>query len=197
VRIVDYFKPGVPEIAGLLPARLSTRLARWEDRRRAAGKAPLGLALHVRTDGIGGFLALRALAALRRWRPHGARHAQEQALIERWLRAIEATAREDWACGYEVALSGRLIKGYGATNERGKNNLVHIVDHLALAPGLAAPQRAAAIRTARIAALADETGRALDAVLAQHGAPARPVRVQPIIWARGPVPRRAKRDAKA
>ena len=37
VRIVDHFKPGVPELAGLLPAALATRLVAWERRRRARG----------------------------------------------------------------------------------------------------------------------------------------------------------------
>jgi hypothetical protein len=35
------------------------------------------------------------------------------------------------ALGHEIALCGRLIKGYGATNERGKDNLLHVLDHLA------------------------------------------------------------------
>ena len=46
----------------------------------------------LRTDSVTGFVALRALAGLRWLRRHGARYAQEQALIERWLAAI-GTAR--------------------------------------------------------------------------------------------------------
>jgi len=34
VRIVDFFKPGVPEFAGLLPAGLALRLAAWDRRRQ-------------------------------------------------------------------------------------------------------------------------------------------------------------------
>jgi indolepyruvate ferredoxin oxidoreductase beta subunit len=74
--------------------------------------------------------------------------------------------------GHELAQCGRLIKGYGSTNERGKRNLLHIVDHLAA--------DAEAIRAARVAALADDAGKALDATLVAHGAPARPVVAQPI-----------------
>jgi indolepyruvate ferredoxin oxidoreductase beta subunit len=82
-------------------------------------------------------------------------------------------------------LCGRLIKGYGATNERGKRNLSHIVDHLAAEGVLTTvAERATAIRQAREAALADEGGKALDRALVQHGAPPRPVVAQPILWSK-------------
>jgi indolepyruvate ferredoxin oxidoreductase beta subunit len=98
----------------------------------------------------------------------------------------------DWSLGHELALCGRLIKGYGSTNERGKETLLHVVAHLA--PGGAAsgaPARdtagtARAIAAVREAALADAAGNALDATLARHGAPPRPVPVQPIRWVRKP-----------
>ncbi|NDP41731.1 MAG: indolepyruvate oxidoreductase, partial [Aromatoleum sp.] len=110
-------------------------------------------------------------------------YADEQALIERWLAAIETSAREDWTCAYEIALTGRLIKGYGATNERGKDNLRHIIEHLAIGGAFhTTDERVRAIRDAREAALADEGGKMLDRALAQHGAPPRPVRAQPIVW---------------
>jgi indolepyruvate ferredoxin oxidoreductase beta subunit len=183
LRIVDHFKPGIPEFAGLLPASLATRLLAWDRARVLRGKAPVGFALHLRSDTISGFLALRTLAGLKGWRRRGTRYAQEQALIERWLAAIEGAADDGWEGAFEIALCGRLIKGYGATNERGKRNLSHIVDHLA-ADGLFADDatRAAAIRQAREAALADEGGKAFDQALVAHGAPARPVIAQPIRW---------------
>ena len=185
VAIVDYFKPGVPEIAGLLPAALARVLLGWDRRRQSRGEAPLAVALHVRTHTIAGFVALRTLAALRRLRRRGVRYAQEQAAIERWLGAIEAALANDWTCGHEAALCGRLVKGYGATNERGKRNLAHIVDHLVAGGRFAsAAERAAAIRHAREAALADEEGRGLDAALARHGAPPRPIVAQPIRFVR-------------
>ena len=88
------------------------------------------------------------------------------------------------ALGYEVALCGRLIKGYGSTNERGKENLLHVLDHLAKGPDAEAAARA--VGAARAAALADDAGKALDVALVQHGAPARPVREQPIRFMRKP-----------
>ena len=104
--------------------------------------------------------------------------------------------------GRELAECGRLIKGYGATNDRGKHNLLHVVEHLATAAAFDTPaQRADAVRAARIAALADEGGKALDLALRQHGAPARPVAAQPVQWVRrrpgGPAGAAGKHDAAA
>ena len=130
-----------------------------------------------------GFLLLRTLAAMKGLRRRGSRFATEQAMIERWLAAVEAAARGSASLATEIAECGRLVKGYGATNERGKDNLLHVVDHLATASRFATDaERAEAIRAARIAALADDSGRALDAALGRHGAPPRPVKAQPIRW---------------
>jgi indolepyruvate ferredoxin oxidoreductase beta subunit len=183
VRIVDHFKPGVPECVDLLPAWLAARVVAWDRGRQARGKAPWSFPLRLRADSVSGFLALRLLASRKSARRRGARYAHEQAAIERWLAAVSRHAGRDWACGFELALCGRLVKGYGATNERGKRNLAHVVDHLAEGGTFAsASARAAAIRQAREAALADEGGQALDRALATHGAPPRPVVAQPIRW---------------
>jgi len=187
VRIVDYFKPGIPEVSALLPPLMARRLQAWDRKRVAQGKPSWAMPLLVHTDGVIGFATLRVLASLRGMRRRGARYASEQAMIERWLGAIERAASADWSLAHEIALSGRLIKGYGATNERGKANLSHILEHLAENGSFPTPQvRAAAIRRAREAALADEAGKALDQALIQHGAPPRPVVAQPIRWTSKP-----------
>jgi indolepyruvate ferredoxin oxidoreductase beta subunit len=181
VRLHDHFKPGVAEFAGLLPAGLAQRLVRWDAARRAQGRDAWALPLKVGTHTVLGALALRGMAALKGWRRRGSRWAIEQALIERWLAAVEAGAREDAALGFEIAACGRLIKGYGSTNERGKHNLLHVIEHLApAASGRPCAERAAAVRAAREAALADETGLALDRTLRAHGAPVRPLQAQPV-----------------
>jgi indolepyruvate ferredoxin oxidoreductase beta subunit len=181
VKTFEHFKPGIPEIAGLLPAGLAQRLSAWDRRRIVNGRDPWSLPLKVGTHTVIGTLALRFAAGLKRQRRRGSRFALEQQLIERWLAAVERGTRESWALGHELALCGRLIKGYGSTNERGKENLLHIIDHLAFGPAVAA-DHAAAVRAAREAALADDAGRALDQTLLAHGAPARPVREQTVRW---------------
>jgi len=104
-------------------------------------------------------------------------------MIERWLDGIEQATRTHWRLGHEIAECGRLVKGYGATNERGKDSVLHVLDHLARSAPFATPQaRAEAIRAVRLAALADDSGKAFDAALGRHGAPPREVRAQPIRW---------------
>jgi indolepyruvate ferredoxin oxidoreductase beta subunit len=189
VKVYDHFKPGAAEFAALLPASLARRVTAW-DRRR---KTPWALPLKVGSHSVFGMASLRVLASLRWLRRRGSRFAEEQALIGRWLDAMVRGTRIDWRLGHEIALCGRLIKGYGSTNERGKRNLLHVVDHLAEAPlpDGAPARRAAAIAAAREAALADDAGTALDAALLRHGAPARPVAVQPIRWMKRPTVRAA------
>ncbi|MBK9360999.1 MAG: indolepyruvate oxidoreductase subunit beta family protein [Rubrivivax sp.] len=179
--VYDHFKPGVPELAALLPQALADRLIAWDRRRVAAGRAPWALPLKVGTHTVTGTLALRFVAALQGQRRRGSRFALEQKLIEQWLAAVERGTREDPALGLELARCGRLIKGYGSTNERGKDNLLHIVQHLSAGPRPAA-ERAQQVRAAREAALADEAGHRLDQTLQAAGAPPRPLREQTIRW---------------
>jgi len=181
LRVYDHFKPGVPELAALLPGRWANALQRWDQRRVARGLAPWALPLKIASHSVGGLIALRLLAAARRLRRIGSRFAVEQALIERWLAGVELGLVEDAGLGLEIARCGQLIKGYGSTNERGKHNLLHIIDHLAVSPTAGdATQRATAVATARSAALADDAGKALDQALVAHGAPPRPVVAQPL-----------------
>ena len=156
------------------------------DRRRIArGRAPFALPLKLPSHSLLGLLALRTLAGLKGMRRRGSRFAAEQSMIERWLAAVERGARADASLGRELAECGRLIKGYGATNERGKQDLLHVIEHLMRPERFAtAAERASAIGAARRAALADDAGKALDQALLRHGAPARPVREQPIRWVR-------------
>jgi indolepyruvate ferredoxin oxidoreductase beta subunit len=192
VKTHDHFKPGVPELAGLLPQGLAARLVSWDRARIAAGREPWALPMKLATHSVTGTLALRLAAALKGQRRRGHRFALEQALIERWLAAAERGAREHAPLGLELARCGALIKGYGSTNERGKENLLHIIDHLAFDAGTASEGRSAAsrspegraqaVRSARLAAVADDSGRALDDALVTHGAPPRAPREQVVRW---------------
>ncbi|MGZ5194952.1 MAG: indolepyruvate oxidoreductase subunit beta family protein [Ramlibacter sp.] len=184
LRVYDHFKPGAPEFAALLPPSLAERVLRWDRRRVRKGKSPWALPLKIGTHSVFGMLALRTLAGMKWLRVRGSRYANEQAMIARWLAGVVQGLQRDWQLGHEIALCGRLIKGYGATNERGKENLLHVLDHLSQLPS---PQAAAqAVAAAREAALADDAGKALDTALLQHGAPARPVKEQPIRFMRRP-----------
>ncbi|MEO8158690.1 MAG: indolepyruvate oxidoreductase subunit beta family protein [Betaproteobacteria bacterium] len=183
VRIYDHFKPGVPEFAALLPGSWARAIKGWDRRRQQRGKQAFALPLKIGVHTVSGFIMLRLLASLKWLRRRGSRFAQEQAMIERWLAALERGARDQWQLGQEIALCGRLVKGYGGTNERGKDNLLHVLDQLGVGGNRnTAPMRAEAIRAVRVAALADDTGKELDKTLAAHGASALPVMAQPIRW---------------
>ena len=185
LKVYDHFKPGVPEVAGLLPPALARALQRWDARRRARGLEPWAMPLQLGSHTVFGTLLLRLLSAQRGLRRRGQRYAEEQTLIELWLDCAVRHTASDWRLGHEVALCGRLIKGYGSTNQRGRDNLLHVLEQLAERTPFATPaERAQAIAQARGAALADEGGLALDAALKHHGAAPRPTREVPIRFVR-------------
>jgi hypothetical protein len=93
LKVYDHFKPGVPELAALLPQGLVKRLLRWDRARVTRGLAPWSMPLKVARHALWGMASLRLLASLRVLRPLGSRYATEQALIEEWLGGIEAASR--------------------------------------------------------------------------------------------------------
>ena len=189
VKLFDHFKPGVPEFAGLLPPFLALPLLRWEKRRVARGLQPLALPIKVGTHSVLGMGMLRLLTSLKWLRVKGHRYAEEQALINEWLNAVIHASAQNPALGLSLAQCGRLIKGYGGTHDRGRDNLLHILRHLAQGAVFDSPAaRALAIDQVREAALRDEAGVALDQTLRAHGAPARELKAQPIRWMRRPPP---------
>jgi indolepyruvate ferredoxin oxidoreductase beta subunit len=188
LKVFDHFKPGVPEFAALLPAGLARRLQAWDARRQARGDKPWALPLKIGTHTITGVLALRALGLLKPLRPLGSRWAAEQTLIEQWLETVRNGTRQQAQLGLELARCCRLVKGYGGTHDRGREQLLHVLQHLAPAHGTPAHAQAAAqaVAAAREAALADGSGKALAEALRHHGAPPQAVREQPIRWVRKP-----------
>jgi indolepyruvate ferredoxin oxidoreductase, beta subunit len=184
VQIHDFFKPRAQELAQLLPEALAQRIERWNARRSARGKPDWSLAMELNTTSVTGFAMLRLVAGLKRLRRVGARYTREQAGMQRWLAAIERIAPNGCEAALEVALCARLVKGYGATNERGQANLFRILDtfagdHLAGMRGNASGL-AQGIARARSAALEDPEGRALDRGLASFGATPRALVARPL-----------------
>ena len=179
VKTYDYFKPGLPEIAALLPVPLAERLLEVNRQRFAEGRKGWEISVKLASHTVAGTLLLRLLASLKYLRRWGSRYAQEQALMEAWLNAVIEGTRESRALGHEIALCGRLIKGYGSTNDRGRDNLLHVMRYLALPSFGSVAERTDAIRRAREAALSDDAGKALDQTLNELGAPPRTIKAQP------------------
>ena len=198
LKVYDHFKPGVPEFAALLPKVFALPLLRWDRQRSARGLSPLALPIKIGTHSVFGMIMLRVLASFKWLRVLGNRYADEQAMIDDWLKGVVLGAQEDVNLGLALAQCGQLIKGYGTTNERGRDNLLHILRHLAphdvsvdssshTAETYRDSQnhlqnRISAINDARQAALRDAGGIALDKALRAHGAPIREVKAQPIRW---------------
>lgn len=163
VRIVEFLKPGLDELCSILPPRLGGALFRratargWQD--------SLNVGIYVRSTGILGFTLLRSLAGLRWWRPHSWRFAEEQKRIELWLDAVVRAAARDVALAQEIAACGQIVKGYGDTHRRALRHFNLIADtYFGVDPGHARSSTAAlaeAVRRARVAALADAEGAAL------------------------------------
>ncbi|HZV09680.1 MAG TPA: DUF6537 domain-containing protein, partial [Novosphingobium sp.] len=115
--LTEFFHPRLREVAETLPAGLARRLlaspalSRWLERQLAGGRL-------AQTTSLRWFLALRLVAAGRRWRRRTLRYGEEQARIEVWLARMASQARHDLALATETARCQRLIKGYGDTFER-------------------------------------------------------------------------------
>ncbi len=168
VVIVEYLKPGMNEICDILPGSLARALRAW-----GKGKS-LNVGIHLKTSSVFGFLLLRAMAWLKPLRRMTSRYAEEQTRMESWLAAIEKAAARDAALALEVAQCARLVKGYGDTHQRGWGNFERIMATVVEGePQLTALERAAAIRKARLAALADAEGTALTKEIGN---------VKPVVW---------------
>jgi indolepyruvate ferredoxin oxidoreductase beta subunit len=175
VVVIDFLKPGVEEVASLLPYTLGKRLMDWAQKRGKLDAYNVGM--HVKTSGVLGYLMVRSLAWLKPWRPHSFRYAEEQQLIERWLARVREAADKSVPLALEVAECARLIKGYGETHRRGKANFLAIMDALVENPATSdTAEQAKAIRKARDAALADPEGKALGGALGKPVTWLKPVR---------------------
>lgn len=162
IDVIEYLKPGPEEIFGMFPPRLGAWLMRVCERRGWDGRS---FPMKVRTTRFSGFIRLRALSALRHWRPRSLRHAQEMAWITQWLDRICRALDHDQRAANEIAESARLVRGYGTTLKRGLRNwnliLSRIIDP-GLANGFDTAQLADAVLQARLAALKDPDGTALE-----------------------------------
>ena len=167
LHITEFLKPGIEEVAAILPRRLGAALLRWAERKNRLDR--LRMPMELRTTTVWGYFRLWLLARMRGLRPRSHRYAAEQAMIERWLDAIERAAVRDEALAREIVATARLLKGYGDTHRRGRGNF-ELLFARAIEPAIAAPgaEATARVKRAREAALADPEGRALEAALAME-----------------------------
>ena len=162
--INEYLHPRLQEICETLPAGVSRWLMNSGAPRRLVERMTQRGRV-VATSSLHGFLLLRCVAGMKRWRRSTLRFADENLRIEAWLKSIAETAAHNPALAVEVAQCQRLVKGYSDTHERGLRHYDVLMAALQRAGPTLAP---ATLRELRDAALADENGGQLKAALSRH-----------------------------
>ncbi len=164
VEIAEFLHPRPQEIVESVPAPLGRFL-----QRNAMARALLSRATRsgkvVNTTSIRGFVLLSAVASLKPRRRSSMRYQDEQRHLESWLAEIARIAPLDYQMALEIAECQRLVKGYGDTHARGRASYKAILEASRHMP--AGSDSAAHIAMLRAAALADETGDKLQALLHQ------------------------------
>ncbi|MBV9740107.1 MAG: indolepyruvate oxidoreductase subunit beta family protein [Hyphomicrobiales bacterium] len=166
VEIAEFMHPRLKEIAESVPAWLGRLMLRPGIVRSAVENATRKGRV-VKTTSIRGFLQLYLVASLKTWRRSSLRFAEEEARLTSWLERIVAIAAKNYALAVELAECRGLVKGYGDTHERGVANyesIIALVDRLA-----GGPEPAQRLHELRKAAVADDSGSALKAAIAQLG----------------------------
>ena len=161
--INEFLHPRIEEIADTLPAAWGRWLLKtnWA---QALLRPLTSKGRVVQTSSIHGYLLLYIIAALRPLRPQSLRFGIEQQRISEWLNNIIALATAQSALALEVARTQRLVKGYGDTHARGWGNYQRIMAKLPQLQSM--PQGAAQLQALSHAALADDSGQALNKLLA-------------------------------
>ena len=161
--IHEFMHPRIEEIADTLPAAMGRWLLAtgWA---RACVEPFMRKGRIINTSSIRGFLLLYAVASLRGMRRKSLRFQVEHQRIGDWLAAIARLAPTHPELALELARSQQLIKGYGDTHARGWASYQRLAGAL---PRLqAAPDGARQLTDLTRAALADDTGQALERLLA-------------------------------
>src|SRR5262249_16271855 len=154
--------PRVEEVCGTMPARLGAAIMRRKGLVAALNRV-INKGRHVRTDTIRWFLALYALAGMRRFRRGTLRHRIERGHMGEGLRQAGKTLGANYALGVEVLRCRRLIKGYSDTHERGKSKYDRVLSALPLLQGRA--DAAEWLHRLIETALKDEKGDMLEGAL--------------------------------
>jgi indolepyruvate ferredoxin oxidoreductase beta subunit len=163
IRTTEFLKPGVDEVAAMLPGFLARPLKRTADRRGWTHR--LHVPMHLQSSSISGFTLMWLLARTRKLRRIGSRYGAEQQAIDTWLDAVAKAAARSYDFALEVARLPRLIKGYSDTFRRGWGNF-HAIFGALVAPVLDDAEADLDAATARLsearqAALADPDGAKL------------------------------------
>lgn len=162
VKVTEYFHPRAEELCATLPASIGAWIES-SPRIFSIVQRLLGRGRRVRSDGMTGFTLLWLIAGMRRYRRRLLRHRYEtehlKTLIDCALRAAPGHA----PLAVEILQCQRLIKGYSDTHARGRSKFQRVLQGSSLVDP---DKRVTWLRDLRDAALQDEHGEQLDALLA-------------------------------
>jgi len=162
VDVKEYLHPQVEEITDTLPTALGRRLAASKGFATVVGKATRD-GIVVNTTGIVGYSMLWTMARARPLRPRSLRFGREQEAIDAWLDRAVRLGATDPALAREVVECQRVLKGYGATHEHGRESFALLMEAVDAFTG--SDDAAARLARLRTAALADEDGATLRSAL--------------------------------
>jgi indolepyruvate ferredoxin oxidoreductase, beta subunit len=160
VRVVEYLKPGVDEVAAILPRRVGSWLMRNSAEHGWLKRAQVGV--HVRSSALWGHLLLRAMARLRPFRRSSLRFHEEQEAIAAWIQALAQALPISPGFARQLAELPQVLKGYGDTQLRGRHNYARLwAAHVAPAfiEGADLDAEAVRLKDALAQTLADPEGR--------------------------------------
>ncbi|MFJ7620615.1 indolepyruvate oxidoreductase subunit beta family protein [Rhodococcus erythropolis] len=162
VQVREYLHPQVDEITDTMPSRLGAHMRRSKIFQRLV-HAVTHKGLVLNTSSVHGYTILSTLARLRPLRPRSLRFVREQAAIDAWIEQAMAAAPVDADLAREIIECQRVLKGYGATYERGGDSFGDLMSASNALAG--SPNAASLLAELRSAALADEDGTRLRAKL--------------------------------
>ncbi len=126
--VTEYFKPRPEEMCAIMPAGIGAKVLASKLGYKILAAFSGGKKLRTNTISI--FLALKFLAALRKFRRGSLGYQHEHTMINSWLDAIKAAAVRDGRVAAEIAKCGRLVKGYGDTRHRTSEQAQQIIQHV-------------------------------------------------------------------
>ncbi|HEV7370800.1 indolepyruvate oxidoreductase subunit beta family protein [Arenibaculum sp.] len=158
----EFMHPRMEEVIGTLPAGIG----RWFEARPAVTARLdrfVNRGRRVRTGTISWFLALYAVAGMKRMRLRTLRHEREMRHVAAWLDRAAAMLGRNYDLAVEVVACRRLVKGYSDTHARGEAKFDKVLSALPLLAHRG--DGADWLRRLRQAALLDEEGVNLDGAL--------------------------------
>jgi indolepyruvate ferredoxin oxidoreductase beta subunit len=168
LRIFEFLKPGLDEICQIMPPWLARRVLAAAERRPKLRERHF--TMEIETTSILGYLRLWWLAKLRPFRPRTHRFQGEQQAIEDWLVLVNDAAALSPVLALEIAACAQLLKGYGDTLRRGRQNYQEIESRIirpVLAGHIPVETGIDAIASAHTAALTDPEGESFATCLAE------------------------------